>query len=325
MFNNKILKGLLACLIVAILSAIFGKFLPSLGADSFAIFLGIVAGNTVAKGKEFQPGIKFAEGKILTLAIALLGVGLNLHALVNVGVKGIFLVVLLIPFVIVTNYIIGRALGFSKKFSLLMGTGNAVCGSSAIAAVAPILKAEEDEVGIPVAVVNLVGTISMFLLPILALKIFHYDIIKTGALIGGGLQSVGQVVVAGSFVSTEAARYAILFKMVRVVMIGFIAVMFSYMFSSSDKTSSGRKFSIPPFIIAFFLLSLIASSGFLPKNIIHIIKVTSEYLLIIAIAGIGMRIKFSELLKEGPLALFFGISASVLQIAFLIILIHILF
>ncbi|SNR90138.1 YeiH family protein [Desulfurobacterium atlanticum] len=325
MIDRKIIDGLTACVIVAVISILFGKLLPSLGADSFAILLGIIAGNTLAKDKRFQPGVKFAESKILALAIALLGIGLNLNALIKVGIKGILLVLLLVPFVILTNYIIGRLLGFSEKFSLLMGTGNAVCGSSAIAAVAPILKAEEDEVGIPVAVVNLVGTISMFLLPILALKVFHYDVIKTGALIGGGLQSVGQVVVAGSFVSIEAARYAILFKMARVLMIGVIAVVFSYIFAGEGTESTKKKFSVPPFIIAFFLLSVIGSSGYLPVSVIHLIKLASEYLLVVAIAGIGMRIKFSELLKEGPLALLFGISASVLQIAFLIILIHVLF
>jgi len=325
MIDRKITDGLIACVIVAVISVFLGKLLPSLGADSFAIFLGIIAGNTLAKDNRFQPGVKFAEGKILALAIALLGIGLNLNALIKVGIKGILLVLLLVPFVILTNYIIGRLLGFSEKFSLLMGTGNAVCGSSAIAAVAPILKAEEDEVGIPVAVVNLVGTISMFILPILALKVFHYDVIKTGALLGGGLQSVGQVVVAGSFVSIEAARYAILFKMARVLMIGVIAVAFSYLFAEKETGSTKKKFSVPPFIIAFFLLSIIGSSGYLPESVIHLIKLASEYLLVVAIAGIGMRIKFSELLKEGPLALLFGISASVLQIAFLIILIHILF
>ncbi|WP_456397237.1 YeiH family protein [Desulfurobacterium sp.] len=319
---REILKGLLACLAVALLSLGLGKLFPSLGADTFAILIGIVVGNTLARDKSFQPGIKFAEQKILALAIALLGVGLNLHALIDIGLKGAVMIIVLVAFVITVNYVIGRLLGFSRNFSILMGTGNAVCGSSAIAAVAPVIKAHEDEVGIPVAVVNLVGTILMFILPVLAVKVFHYDVIKSGALIGGGLQSVGQVVVAGTFLNLDAARFAILFKMVRILMIGVLVVLFSYMFGSESNVKA-KKFPIPMFIVGFFALSILASSGYLPMWAVKCIKIVGDYLLVVAIAAIGMRVKFSELLKEGPKALLFGVATSMLQISFLVILIHI--
>ncbi|WP_457567523.1 YeiH family protein [Desulfurobacterium sp.] len=317
-----VFKGIIACVVVALFSLFLGRIFPSPGADTFAILFGILAGNTVAREDSFQPGIKFSEQKILALAIALLGVGLNMHALIEIGFKGAVMIVILVSFVVVVNYLIGRLLGFSRNFSILMGTGNAVCGSSAIAAVAPVLKAHEDEVGIPVAVVNLIGTVLMFLLPVLALKVLHYDVVKSGALIGGGLQSVGQVVVAGSFLSLDAARFAILFKMVRILMIGVLVVVFSYI-SGQGEGASVKRFSVPWFIIGFFALSVLASWGVIPVAVAGFIKAAGEYLLVVAITAIGMRVKFSELLKEGPKALLFGTVTAMLQIAFLIILIRV--
>ena len=106
----------------------------------------------------------------------------------------------------------------NKKTSLLLGVGNAVCGSSAIAAVSPVIKAEESDTGISIGVVNFLGTIGIFILPALAIKVLHFADLQASTLIGGSLQAVGQVVAAGFSVSDNVGEIATIIKMARIAM-----------------------------------------------------------------------------------------------------------
>lgn len=324
--KKDMIRGLVACIIIGLLAKLTSIFLPLVGSTSLAIIMGIIAGNTLVKDKKYLPGVKFSEKTILAGAIMLLGATLHLSAITSLGIKGIIFILLEISLVIGINLIIGRSLGFSKNFSLLMGTGNAVCGSSAIAAAAPALGAKEDEIGISVAVVNLIGTIFMFILPVVAYNILDYTPIESGGLIGAGLQSVGQVVVGGNFLGGEAAKFSILFKMIRISMLGGVILIFSLIDNKNlnNINTKKKKLPIPPFIIGFFLLSILVTLGFLNNEVRNILGLLSKNLLLVAMAGIGMRVKFEELLSEGPKALLFGIIAMFSQITLLIILIKLI-
>ncbi|MCS5422469.1 MULTISPECIES: YeiH family protein [Psychrilyobacter] len=324
--KKDMISGLTACVIIGMLAKLASVILPLVGSTSLAIIIGIIAGNTLAKDKKYIPGVKFAEKTILPGAIMLLGATLHLSAITSLGIKGIFFILLEISLVIGINLVIGRSLGFSKNFSLLMGAGNAVCGSSAIAATAPVLGAKEDEIGIPVAVINLIGTIFMFILPAVAFNILGYTPMESGGLIGGGLQSVGQVVAGGNFLGEETGKFSILFKMIRISMLGGVVLIFSLMNNKNLNNINPKKnkLPVPPFIIGFILLSILATLGFLNNQMRNILGFLSNNLLLVAMAGIGMRVKFKELLSEGPKALLFGIIAMFSQIALLIILIKLI-
>lgn len=323
--KKDMISGLVVCIIIGLLSKFASTLFPLIGSTSLAIIIGIIAGNTLAKDKKYLPGVKFSEKTILAGAIMLLGATLHLSAITSLGIKGVIFILLEITLVIMINLVIGRLLGFSKNFSLLMGAGNAVCGSSAIAATAPVLGAKEDEIGIPIAVVNLIGTIFMFILPFIAFNILKYTPIESGGLIGAGLQSVGQVVAGGNFLGEEAAKFAILFKMIRISMLGGVVLVFSLISTknSTNINTKKNKLLVPPFIIGFFLLSILVTLGFLNDQVKDILGFLSKNLLLVAMAGIGMRVKFKELLNEGPKALLFGIIAMFFQVAMLIILIKI--
>jgi len=323
--KKNMISGLIVCVTIAILAKFISIFFPVVGSTSLAIIIGIIGGNTLVKDKKYIPGVKFSEKTILAGAIMLLGATLHLSAIISLGTKGIIFILLEISLVIGINLIIGRFLGFSKNFSLLMGTGNAVCGSSAIAAVAPVLGAKEDEIGIPIAIVNLIGTIFMFILPVVAFKILGYSPIESGGLIGGGLQSVGQVVVGGNFLGGDVAKFSILFKMIRISMLGGVVLIFSFISAKDIKDiNTKNKLPVPPFIIGFFILSILVTLGFINDQVKDILGFLSKNLLLVAMAGIGMRVKFKELLSEGPKALLFGIIAMFSQITLLIILIKLI-
>jgi len=324
--NKDIISGLIVCIIIGILAKLLSSVFPLIGGTSLAIIIGIIAGNTLTKDKKYLPGVKFSEKAILGGAIMLLGATLHLSAITSLGIKGVIFILLEISLVIGINLVIGKLLGFSKNFSLLMGAGNAVCGSSAIAATAPVLGAKEDEVGIPIAVINLIGTIFMFVLPLVAFNILGYSPMESGGLIGGGLQSVGQVVAGSNFLGEEAAKFSILFKMIRISMLGGVVLVFSLISSkgSNNINIKKNKLPVPPFIIGFFLLSILVTLGFLNDQTKEVLGFLSKNLLLVAMAGIGMRVKFKELLREGPKALLFGILAMFFQITLLITLIKLI-
>jgi len=316
------IPGLLICLVIALAAKYLTLFLPAFGAVTLAIILGIIIGNLMRLPKSFSSGIKYSEKTILSYAIMLMGLKLQLSVLKDLGLMPILLVISIQIVTFITAILVGKALGFNRKFSLLMGAGNAVCGSSAIAATAPVLEAKESEVGISIGVVNLMGTIGIFLLPALV-KAFSMSQTQGGYFTGGILQAVGQVVAAGFSIGEEAGTVATLIKMLRVLMLGPIVLILSLSLKKGNG-SNNQKVSIPPFIIGFFIFSIIATIFPHEASVIPFLKQFSKILLMIAMAAIGMKIKFADLLKQGPKALLLGVIIFVVQIGFTLVWLNIL-
>lgn len=295
---------MLLCAGIAFAARFMAGFIPMVGAVTMAIILGVVVANVARLPRSFVSGIQFSEKKILSVAIMLIGLKLQLNVVKDLGLEPLILVLGIQAATFATAIIAGRLLGFGKVFSVLMGTGNAVCGSSAIAAAAPVLKADESSVGISIGVVNLMGTIGIFLLPALA-HVLHYDQVQGGYFTGGILQAVGQVVAAGFSLGEQAGTLATLVKMLRVLMLGPIVLILSMMGTTSE-AGSKRNVSIPPFIVGFFVCSIAATIWPQDVTVIPILKTVSKMLLVVAMAAIGMKIQFADLLRQGPKALLLG-------------------
>lgn len=324
-----ILPGVIACCIIAVISKVLGKFLPELGASTFAILLGVLLGNTVLNKKVYTKGIKFSEKVLLAWAIGLLGVILNLHEILSIGYKGVIFIVIQMALTLVSVYFIGRKLGFGKKFSLLMCAGNAVCGSSAIAATSDAIEAESKDKGISVAIVNLTGTILMFVLPGLTYLLYKNGVMQSSAMIGGILQSVGQVVASGKMISPQISEMATIFKIIRIMLLVVVVLLIAKFNSGHDKKEfkheeeniKNSKVSVPWFIYLFFGLTILYTLGLIPEMMGSFIHKIGDILEIVALAAIGCSVKFKDLLEQGPKALIYGGTVGVLQIIFAIILI----
>lgn len=332
-FKN-IFAGFLLCLVIAILAQILARFLPQFGAALIAILLGIILGNTIFTNKIFSSGVRFSESKLLEFSIALTGLTLNLNDLIKVGGSGLSFIFLQMFFTIIFVYFLGKIFAFSKKFSLLMAAGNAVCGSSAIGTVAPILRANKKDKGLSITTVNLTGTFLMIALPFLSAFLYQHVTLQTSALIGGTLQSIGQVIASAKIINDPVLQLATIFKIIRIILLVLIALLFARMntndaekeiFKTKSTKSKKRKVRIPWFIYAFFFFCCLVS--FLPifPELILAAKKISNQFEIIALAGIGMRVKFQDIKKEGPKALTFGLSIGIFQVLLAILLIYLLF
>ncbi len=330
------LPGLILCIILAQLGIFLGKFIPSIGGAPLAIFLGLIAGNTFAKSKKFADGSKFSESDLLAYSIVLLGGTLSIKTILQLGVSGIIFIFLQMLITIVITMFIGKKLGFSKKFCALMASGNAVCGSSAIGATSPVIKAEDAEKGISITIVNLTGTLLMFALIPIANFFFNFETVQTSALLGGVLQSVGQVIAAGSMVNHDVLEMATIFKIVRIVFLVLVVLWLSKEFKVKQLENNTEfaleqeayskkknKISIPWYIVGFFILCALFSLGIIPPSISKIFKLISSKFEIVALAGIGMRVKIAELLKQGPKASLYGLFVGASQIVIALLLIKI--
>ncbi|UQF11325.1 YeiH family protein [Vagococcus lutrae] len=329
---KQIAPGFLACLVIAWVAQMIGSQAPQIGAALFAILLGMACGNTFLNQKNLDVGVKFSESKLLEISIALTGLTLNVMEVMAIGWYGGLFIVLQMTLTIVAVFMLGQLLGFTRKFSLLMCAGNAVCGSSAIGTVSPILGADEKDKGISITTVNLTGTVLMVFLPILTGWLYQHDTVQTSAMIGGTLQSIGQVIASAKLVNDDVTQFATVFKLLRIVLLVVVAMVFSKINTAEDgplfrkeTDNVTKRVGIPWFILTFMILCLVVTLVSVPLIISVVAKKISNQFEIIALAGIGMRVKFKDLVREGPRSMMFGLLTGGMQIGMAWLLIKWLF
>jgi len=319
-----LMPGVLLTVAVAITAKIAHFWLPGLGSVTLALLFGIISGNFFPPGKKFSSGIRFSEKSILAFAIMLMGLELQLQDLFALGPVSALIIIPTVFVTIGSALLLGRYFGYSPGFSLIMGVGNAVCGSSAIAAVAPSSGAKEDEIGISIGIVNLLGTVGMLLLPLAAVKL-GLSAISSSFLLGGSIQAVGQVVSAGFSLGSETGEMATLIKMFRVLLIIPVAILVPVIFRSrtTPLRSKGRSL-IPNYLIGFLVACALVTAFDGDHRVFSTFRHIGKWTLMVAMAGIGLKIHFASLLKQAPKALAFGITIVTAQLTALSLLIFFL-
>lgn len=302
---KKYTRGLLASIAVAIIAIFITNFI-SFSTATVAIIFGMIVGNIFyntfhGDGSHFKAGVKWAEKDLLMFAIALMGINLNFTMLANLGVKTLLIIILGMVFTIFMGILLGKLFKLNSKLALMIGIGNGVCGSSAIAATSSIAKVKNDDIGISIALVNLMGTVGIFLAPFLA-HLLGFSDIQAGIFTGNTLQAIGQAVAAGFSISDESGHYATVVKMGRVLLIVPIVFILIYIAKkesqkNDEDVNEKAKVGVPSFILWFVFFSVIASIGLLPKEVETLIATVSHYITLIAMSAIGLMIHFSTIVK----------------------------
>lgn len=314
--TKPILPGLSLSIGVAIIAKLFALFLPKLGGATLAILLGIILGNTFFKQPALAAGTKFSESKLLEYSVVLLGLTVTFQTIGEMGIKGLIFILLIMTTVIIGVYWIGRKLGFNEKMALMMAGGNAVCGSSAIGAIAPAIEANDEEKGQIITLVNLLGTVMMLTLPFLGMSLFGDALLSKSALLGGTLQSVGQVVAGASLINPETVKYAMLFKITRIIFLVVVVFLFERKAKQDDLVTvkgSKKKFPIPWYVTCFLIFCVLNSFVTLPAIFDEGAHFISTWFETTALAAIGLRLDFRKFLKEGPRFLVYGLSVGAVQ------------
>lgn len=327
-----IFPGLLVSISIGLISIFLSRFVPKLGAATISIFSGMFIGNLFLNQDIFQKGYKFSETDLLSYSIVLLGATLSVSTLMEISIRGILFIIIQMTVTIIGTLYIGKKLGFGQNFSFMMASGNAVCGSSAIAATAPVIDAVDKEKGIVITIVNVTGIFLMFLLPAIAKFLYNHSPMPTSALIGGTLQSVGQVVASGAMVNEEIKELSTIFKIVRVILLVVVVLIFGHMKHKTNEEIIEEeivdvekgKIKVPWYVIGFFITCALFSMGLISNNLSLLCKAASNKLEIFALAAIGLRVNVKDLIKQGKAVSLYGLFVGLLQIVSAVSLIWIL-
>ncbi|GAA5098498.1 YeiH family protein [Bartonella acomydis] len=296
--------GIIACLLISILAyglevleqQLFGQaWLESL---VLAILLGSITRSCFTLPTYFQKGIAFCAKTLLEFAIMLLGASISVHAVFSAGWYLLASIVFVIFITILMSFFIGRILGLSSHLAMLVACGNAICGNSAIVAVAPIIKAKHEEVAASIAFTALLGVMIILLLPFLYLFL-NLSFSQYGILAGMMVYAVPQVLAATASISFVSTQIATVVKLVRVLMLGPVIFALSLIYHRSAQTRFRLHTFIPWFIIAFIFMMLMRSSGLIPETTLVPIKFIAQLFTVISMAALGLGVDIRSLKKAG--------------------------
>ena len=323
------LPGILVSLIVAGGAKFLEGLLPIhlIGASVIALFIGMFINSLHQPGKTMKKGIQFTSKKILKFAIILLGASLSVETIFTVGRMSLEVMIFTLLTCFGGGYLVGRMLGLNWKLSNLISAGTGICGGSAIAAIAPVVDAEDKDIAYAMSATFLFDMVMIILFPIMGHWLGLSDM-AYGLWSGTSVNDTSSVVAAGYAFSEAAGDFATMVKLTRTLSI--IPTVFVFAFvnmhvkrkqmaqdagSVKGKVKIGKVF--PWFILGFLALAVINSTGFIPAAVSEGAKELSKFLMVAALAAIGLNTSFKEMKKSGvnPMIHGFIISLAVVVVA----------
>lgn len=259
-----------------------------------AILLGACARSLRPVPQTCTRGIAFAAKPVMEWAVALMGATVGLGALAGMGAGLVAAIVALIALTIAAGYALGRWLGLSGRMALLVACGNAICGNSAIAAVAPAIDADGDDVAASIGFTAVLGIAVVLIVPMLA-GALHLDAVRGGMLAGLTVYAVPQVLAAAHPLGPVAVQVGALVKLVRVLMLGPVVTVLSL--THGGGVAKGRFF--PLFILGFLALAVAHTAGLIPPALSDAAHRASLLLTVLAMAGLGLSVDLALVARAG--------------------------
>ncbi|HZZ33617.1 MAG TPA: putative sulfate exporter family transporter [Phenylobacterium sp.] len=303
------LPGLLLCVTIAaaaylaqaLETHLFGR--AWLEALVLAILIGAAVRAVWTPGERWQAGIAFSAKTVLEVAVVLLGATISGSAILRLGPALLLGVPVVVGLAIVGSYSLGRLLRMPHKMSLLIACGNAICGNSAIAAIAPVIDADGDDVAASIAFTAVLGVVVVLLLPVLAISL-HLSPHAFGVLAGLTVYAVPQVLAATAPVSSLSAQVGAVVKLVRVLMLGpvVLAISLTNRTAGSARRAPRLHHLVPWFIVAFLALIAARSAGLLPTVLLAPAATATGGLTVVAMAALGLAVDLPAMAKVGPRA-----------------------
>jgi uncharacterized integral membrane protein (TIGR00698 family) len=310
------IPGILLAAFLGFAAFFLSGFTPSfLNSYLLALLLGMFLVPLTNKVSIFDPGIDLSAAKLLELSVIVMAFGMDYKAIGAIGAKDFVVIVMVLGLVLLATYYLSKVLSCPGKTGWLVGFGTAICGSSAIAALAPRIKAQKEDVAISLAAVNLLGSIGMLLMPLI-FQIFPILEKEMAFFIGASLHSVGNVAGAGFSVSEDVGQMALVYKMARVALLS-PALLLMVWLDARKTPNQAFSFSMPWYLIAFIVISVMVTFFPLPTNVIGYTETLGKIILTVAMAAIGLKVHLWRLIQAGQRGLVFALLVFVLQISLL--------
>ena len=329
---QKYIPGVAVSVAIAAVACFIENLLPIhlIGGAVIAMFLGMIVNHFVGKSSALSAGVKFTSKKILKFAIILLGLSLNINTILQVGRMSLVVMVFTLATCFGGGYFIGKALGLNWKLSNLISAGTGICGGSAIAAIAPTIDAEDIDVAYAMSATFLFDMAMIVLFPIMG-RAMGMSAEAFGIWAGTAVNDTSSVVATGYAFSEEAGDFATMVKLTRTLAIIPTVLTFALiqmrlkrkeaLSNGTNKKEIKANFSItkifPWFILGFLAMSVVASVFAIPAAVVSGTKSVSKFLMVCALAAIGVNTSFKDMKKAGvkPMVHGFIISALVVVVA----------
>lgn len=298
--------GVALCVVVAGL-ALAAERLESrlLGSAPFealvlAILIGALARSLRAPGARFFPGVELCAKQALEVAVVLLGASISFGMIAHSGAALGLAIVGAVAVTLTLGYALGRALGLPWRIATLIACGNAICGNSAIAAVAPVIGADGDDVAASISFTAILGVVAVLSLPAL-MPLLHLDARQYGVVAGLSVYAVPQVLAAAAPAGMAAIQIGTLVKLMRVLTLGPVVLVLSLLVArrAGRETRPSLKRLAPWFILGFLALAALRSLGLVPAPLLAPMASVSSALTILAMAALGLGVDLAALRKVG--------------------------
>ncbi|MFR2056709.1 MAG: YeiH family protein [Streptococcus salivarius] len=306
--------GLSIAILISLLAWFLGNLFPIIGGPVLGLFIGLLLGIILRDSQKLKTGMQFTSKKVLQYAVVLLGFGLNLSQVFKVGVTSLPIILVTITTALLTAYVVHRVFKLDSEIATLVGVGSSICGGSAIAATAPVIKAKDESIATAISVI--------FFFNILAALLFPH----LGSWLG--LSNQGFAIFAGTAVNdtssvtatasswdslhgTSILEQATIVKLTRTLAIIPITLGLSVWQSRKNNTKEAFSLTkaVPNFILWFLLASLITtvamSLGVTPA-VFSPLKDLSKFMIIMAMTAIGFQTNLKKLITKGGSALLVG-------------------
>ena len=326
-------KGILLCLILALPCWFLGKAVPVVGAPVFGILLGMALMRFLPAREQLKGGIAFTSKKILQYAVILLGFGLNLSVVLETGVQSLPIICSTIAISLIMAWLLRKILHVPSNLATLIGVGSSICGGSAVAATAPVIEADDEEVAQAISVIFLFNVIAALIFPVLGGLIGFATTSgeSFGIFAGTAVNDTSSVTATASTwdslygLGSQTLDKAVTVKLTRTLAIIPITLVLAIARAKREKAASNNfsfKRAFPMFILWFIVASLITTictALGVNASVFTPLKTLSKFFIVMAMTAIGLNTDVVKLVKNGgkPIALGFGCWVSIIAVSLL--------
>lgn len=320
-FIKKNAPGILLCLAIAIPSWFLGTAFPIVGGAVIAILAGMVLTLIIKNKGILENGIKFTSKKVLQWAVVLLGFGMDLNVVLETGKQSLPIIVCTITISLVVAFLLNKVVKMPSKVATLIGVGSSICGGSAIAATAPVIDADEEEVAQSISVIFLFNVLAALLFPSFG-QLIGFDTTSGeafGIFAGTAVNDMSSVTATASTwdgmfnLGSATLDKAVTVKMTRTLAIIPITIVLALIRTKKEKKSGAGQVNLKkifPFFILFFIaasvITTIAVSRGVSADVFDPLKTLSKFMIVMAMAAIGMNTNIVKLVKSGAKPILLG-------------------
>ena len=331
---GKMLPGVVVAILIALIAQYIEGVLPIhlIGASVIALFIGMIL-NAVFDTSVLKDGLKFTSKEILKFAIILLGASLNIQTILTVGSMSLAVMVFTLLTCFGGGYFIGKALGLDWKLSNMISAGTGICGGSAIAAIAPVIDADDRDIAYAMSATFIFDMLMIIAFPFMGHFLGLSDM-AYGLWAGTAVNDTSSVVAAGYAYSEAAGDFATMVKLTRTLAIIPVVLIFAYINirvkrkeqvayndknpATTQKEKVGSKVNFlnlfPWFIAGFVGLAIVNSFGVMPSAVSAVAKDVSKFLMVAALAAIGLNTNMRDMKRAGIFPMLHGFTISALVV-----------